>query len=119
MRAELVQEVRNARKASEEAMDAVKSYKLKLGAAKSVVSLTKGSLDETTSKIGSLRAQLSQGQTEIEELERQNKELTDELSAVKMQLETEIRMKASLTSIMQSLNVLCLHVLLCCSGIAS
>jgi cell division protein FtsB len=93
MRAELLQQVHAARKASQEATDACKGYKLKLGAAKSVVSLTKGNLDETTTKIGVLRGQLSQAQTEVEGLEQRNMQLSEEVDALKSELYNEIRMK--------------------------
>lgn len=94
-RGDLLKQIHTAQEASEQAAEACKAYKLKLGAAKSVVSLTKGSLDETTAKIGALRGQLAQAQGETQDLERHNKELAEDLATAHARLATEMRMKVS------------------------
>jgi hypothetical protein len=89
----LADQIQEAAARASAAESQVKSYKMKLGAAKSLIAATKSNLDDYANQTSRLRDDLSKAQDEIVAAEGRNESVLEEMDALKTRLEMEVQLK--------------------------
>ena len=98
LKEKMTTEIDQADKKARDAAAESKSLFMKLAAAKSVVTITKSSLDMSSSQASEMREALRNAQEEITKSEQDTKELQYKIENLTSQLATEIQMKVLLGS---------------------